>query len=309
MSGSSLAELERQHLSEPTNLQILDRLYHYSERVSWTFEGQTMSAWIGQCRSPRRRERWNAAQALARLGSRALPGILQSLHDDDDPGPYLPLYLMGVAIPEVLLKMVRAVQPDHPRRTRASLWTISASAVDASTKIQAISEIAEARFFFEVRRALLDIGDDAKDALSLFEGHARHSLEKQSDRFRKLSSELSAEFEESWTWLQHHFYEFLVEKDDWQWIQPLIKLMTLLRLLGYDRVLRAGQSLHLAMFSRSRDHGLLEGQDWLSIRVERNGSMFIRSLSADPDPIHCPRIELCDPLLDRLETLSLAPIT
>ena len=86
---------------------------------------------------------------------------------------------------------------------------------------------------------------------------------------------LERELVESWDWIVE-FYEDLLTRPHWQWIEPLRDLILELRDAGYDRQLRAGQSMHIFVASRSRVHGLREDQACISMEAwERDRSLHV----------------------------------
>ncbi|MDF1661574.1 MAG: hypothetical protein P1V97_07360 [Planctomycetota bacterium] len=299
MSGASLSQIERQHLLDPTNSQIIDSLFHHSERLAWTFEGQTMGAWIRQCRDPDRVLRWRAAQSLERIGVRAIPGLLLALDQSDDPGPYLPLCLLKLSIPEFFAAMIRRTKGAHPRTVRACLCALSSSLMSNSVKMPAITEVAQPQCFFEVRHAYLEIGDEAGAARNLYEEQAQEMFGVSEESFNAAPT-LVQDFEKSWR-------QLLLSFED-KTYRPLRTLLSHLRILGYDQVLRAGTSMFYVIFSRSRTHGMGGDQDWIAINAKPDGTMSIRLRYSDPSPIEIPKVMLCDELITRLERLAQQPI-
>lgn len=61
-------------------------------------------------------------------------------------------------------------------------------------------------------------------------------------------------------------------------LEPLRALIALLRERGFDSTLRAGQSSATLLLSRSREHGLREGQSHLSFTAEPDGRVKVEGL-------------------------------
>jgi len=61
-------------------------------------------------------------------------------------------------------------------------------------------------------------------------------------------------------------------------LDPLRALFHELREAGYDRKLRAGQSLHALGLSRAHDHGLREGQSHLYLEPEADGRVKVQGI-------------------------------
>ncbi len=120
---------------------------------------------------------------------------------------------------------------------------------------------------------------------------------------------LEAELLASWDRMVR-FYEddFLVD-DNWRWLTPMRDLVVQLREAGYDRSLRAGQSLMNFIVSRSRDHGMRDGQPSVMFQPARaqltvsstlgGGRKLKLAYSDEPDP----------QLLALLDELVAQPIT
>jgi hypothetical protein len=89
---------------------------------------------------------------------------------------------------------------------------------------------------------------------------------------------IEEEFLESWDFIER-FVADLSAYPDYKSGKQMLELITRLRALGYDRKLRAGQSLTTLILSRSRKHGSLE-KAHLSFEYDPDG-MTIRY--ADPD--------------------------
>jgi hypothetical protein len=123
-------------------------------------------------------------------------------------------------------------------------------------------------------------------------------------------NELEASFAESWGWVERFYREELLPLPSWQWLGGIVPLIGELKARGYDRSLRAGQSLYVLILSRSREHGLRDEQSNVAIEPRSDGSMRLTSTLAGVSRrvIH-PRIELCLELERMLETLRNEPVT
>lgn len=90
--------------------------------------------------------------------------------------------------------------------------------------------------------------------------------------------------------------------------EDIIKMISQMRQKGFDRTLRAGQSLFRLMLSRSLNHGLREDQPHLIIDFSGGSISIISSKNANSDPsitLNNPKIELTpqiEKLLKELET-------
>lgn len=78
----------------------------------------------------------------------------------------------------------------------------------------------------------------------------------------------------SWDVVELFFEDF----DGDAHLEPLRALIVLLREEGFDTKLRAGQSLTTLMLSRSREHGLREGQSHLRFAAEADGQVKVEGL-------------------------------
>lgn len=81
--------------------------------------------------------------------------------------------------------------------------------------------------------------------------------------------ELEAEFVASWDMMIRFYERDFIPDPNWAWLAPLRDLLVELRSHGYDRRLRAGQSLYSFIVSRSRQHGLVAGQPSIALRPNR----------------------------------------
>jgi hypothetical protein len=77
---------------------------------------------------------------------------------------------------------------------------------------------------------------------------------------RGTDDSVEKDFMASWDWSQQYFAMLF---ESWGRNDRALQFMADLRRAGYDRRLRAGQSLNLFMVSRSRRYGLREDQPWV----------------------------------------------
>ena len=81
--------------------------------------------------------------------------------------------------------------------------------------------------------------------------------------------ELEQSFKNSWVGMQI-FYADIIIIQERSFVIPIYRTVMILRHTGYDRKLRAGQSLDSLILSRSRLHGLRPDQPALQIFVEED---------------------------------------
>ena len=82
--------------------------------------------------------------------------------------------------------------------------------------------------------------------------------------------ELENDFARSWRSTE----DFYREGAEGPTENDLLGLLSGLRALGYDRVLRAGHSMFILILSRSREYGLRSGQS--SVAIERLGDGMMK---------------------------------
>ncbi len=85
---------------------------------------------------------------------------------------------------------------------------------------------------------------------------------------------VEAHFQLSWDMMEA-YYDGLRSQAQ---LDPLRALLQELREKGFDRKLRAGQSLHALGLSRAKDHGLREGQSHLYLSPEGDGRVRVQGL-------------------------------
>jgi len=79
---------------------------------------------------------------------------------------------------------------------------------------------------------------------------------------------VEGEFICSWDWIGEFYREELAH---WEWSKHMVELLAQMRRAGFDRTLRAGQSMYTLMLSRSRRHGLRDEQPFISIDISDQG--------------------------------------
>jgi hypothetical protein len=88
---------------------------------------------------------------------------------------------------------------------------------------------------------------------------------------------VEGEFLESWNAIERFYLSF----ERWPAAQSqVLPFISQLRRKGYDKVLRAGQSMTTLVLSRSRRHGLRHGQPRVAIEFGADGRMALRSSEA-----------------------------
>lgn len=101
--------------------------------------------------------------------------------------------------------------------------------------------------------------------------------------FYEAGKPLEGEFLESWGWIEG-FYEDHPQRD------AVLQFIEALRDEGYDSVLRAGQSMWSFIVSRSRRHGLRQGQP--HIVFDFVGEELVMRIWDSARPVRLPRAEL-----------------
>ncbi len=95
---------------------------------------------------------------------------------------------------------------------------------------------------------------------------------------------IEEEFLRSWERMEIFFAE-----DNMPWMTQMLPLIRALRTRGYDRKLRAGQSMVTFIVSRSRENGLRDGQPSLAFDITAQ-----RGISAHLRGEHVSRIMTVD---------------
>jgi hypothetical protein len=86
--------------------------------------------------------------------------------------------------------------------------------------------------------------------------------------------EIELDFLASWNRIDV-FYVDLLAIESWHWLQPLVEIIDELRKRGYDRHLRAGQSMFQFIVSCSRRHHMRLDQSFLRFEPQYDGTMSI----------------------------------
>ena len=79
-------------------------------------------------------------------------------------------------------------------------------------------------------------------------------------------SSIESDFIKSWEDIEI-FYVDLLSYSGWDRVKPVQDFIKYLRALGYDKLLRAGQSIHILMLSRSKNFGLRDNQHRIGIEA------------------------------------------
>jgi hypothetical protein len=81
-------------------------------------------------------------------------------------------------------------------------------------------------------------------------------------------------FSESWDEVEPFYGRFLAGPD-WQYLTPILGLISDLRSRGYDQRFRAGQSMVRFVLSRSKEWGLRQEQAFLSFDLNLEGGLAV----------------------------------
>jgi hypothetical protein len=120
---------------------------------------------------------------------------------------------------------------------------------------------------------------------------------------------LEAQLVASWDMIIRFYERDFLGDPAWQWLTPLRDLILQLREAGYDRSLRAGQSMTSFVVSRSRTHGLRDDQPSIVFEASPNG-LAIRSGLGRDRLLELPYADEPEPrLLALLDELAAQPIT
>lgn len=113
---------------------------------------------------------------------------------------------------------------------------------------------------------------------------------------------VEGEFVESWDRIEKFYAEMNFPPAEE--IRSLIKAM---REKGYDRTLRAGQSMYTLMLSRSRRHGLRQGQPHIAFQFRADGTSICPH-EMDGAEISISSLVLTDAIEAQLQRLATLPI-
>ncbi len=120
--------------------------------------------------------------------------------------------------------------------------------------------------------------------------------------------QVEQDFLVSWDKTERAF-QWMNKKHTRDWITSIQNLIIKLRVKGYDKQLRAGQSLFNFIMSRSRHKGLKKGFSSIWIDAINDGSMKVTTRFDDTSSeYHFKTIELHDELLEMLDELASRPI-
>jgi hypothetical protein len=115
---------------------------------------------------------------------------------------------------------------------------------------------------------------------------------------------LEEDFLESWNRMEW----FFGSGEIWPKTPDVMEFIAMLRRTGYDRKLRAGQSLDIFMVSRSRKHGLRPEQPSIGFRIYE-GKMTVYSRGLQAETFVENAATLSDRVRDLLDRLSNETIT
>ena len=79
---------------------------------------------------------------------------------------------------------------------------------------------------------------------------------------------IEIEFLQSWERMEIFF-----SGEDMPWLTQMLPLIRNMRVRGYDRNLRAGQSMITLIVSRSREHGLRDDQPSVAFNITAQGGL------------------------------------
>jgi hypothetical protein len=109
---------------------------------------------------------------------------------------------------------------------------------------------------------------------------------------------IEGEFVESWDQIEEFYREF-----KFPWVPPVLEFLAQMRKRGFDHTLRAGQSMHTLVLSRSRRHGLKQGQSNIAFHFRADG-MDVEPFNLPAKPIRRSEIELNPPVETLLNQLA-----
>jgi hypothetical protein len=115
---------------------------------------------------------------------------------------------------------------------------------------------------------------------------------------------LEREFVKSWNLMEW----FFGSGETWRKMPDMVEFIAMLRQSGYDRKLRAGQSLGTFMVSRSREHGLRVEQPRIGFHLYE-GKMTVQSRGLQAETFGENGAKLSSLVRDLLDKLSNEPIT
>ena len=123
-------------------------------------------------------------------------------------------------------------------------------------------------------------------------------------RYYEQGCPIEGEFLVSWDRIET-FYE---DPPNRSFGEPALALIAEIRKAGFDRTLRAGQSLWTLIVSRSRRHGLREGQAYVAFQFYRTSMNIIDFHGGTEERFPVPRIALEARVELVLDRLSIEPI-
>ena len=116
-------------------------------------------------------------------------------------------------------------------------------------------------------------------------------------------------FSYSWDGTEQFFSRLSSREEWWNWMNPILGLIAMLRSQGYDRQFRAGQSMYFFLLSRSRHHHLRPEQAFLVFELKPEGGMEVRYYeNNDVSKFTCEQVAITPQVEAVLQKLLLQPI-
>jgi hypothetical protein len=116
--------------------------------------------------------------------------------------------------------------------------------------------------------------------------------------FYEIGNPVEGEFIDSWNFIER-FYADL----NFSFTPKVLELITAMRKEGYDKLLRAGQSLSTLILSRARRHGLRNDQPSVTFQF-RDAGMIIHDNTSNNKSLILPQIKLTSEVDSILKNLS-----
>lgn len=121
-------------------------------------------------------------------------------------------------------------------------------------------------------------------------------------------SDIEAEFLHSWDGIENS-YNSEIFAMRWKWMTNIRPFIRTLRERGYDRQLRAGQSMFTFIVSRSREYGLRRDQPFLAFDMLEQGGMAVTFVAQNVFvPLVLPRADVTPELEPLLTALLAYPV-
>ena len=127
---------------------------------------------------------------------------------------------------------------------------------------------------------------------------------RESQESVPMDDQLENKFAESWD----HMEWFFGSGEIWRKRPDIVEFIAMARSLGYDRKLRAGQSLDAFVVSRSRVHGLRTEQPMIAFHIAKD-RILARSRELQAEDFDENEVKVSDRVRALLDRLSKEPIT